>query len=279
MPNQEIMVVLPLELERKIFEIAVLLHPKCALKLVLVAHYVREWVEPEIYRVLRMDGERTFPPIYKDEMYLRPPRELDVPRLQRFGPHVRHAMLCDCPWKDIIVVLQHCTNLHNVAFWSARGRSEALAQSAIASLEALPYLRKLSIDAHSLFHEYSDLPFPFDIPMFRNITHLDIMFTKESLEWWSKISSLRKLSHLSIAPNFTTGFVDGVLSACPTLQRLMFASHYRSKRAWPQPDKRLMHVIRVDWRMYPDFWVACVRNGEDEWMAAEKRRYIPVNVT
>ncbi|KAF8149547.1 hypothetical protein B0H34DRAFT_802521 [Crassisporium funariophilum] len=167
------MVVLPFELERKIFEVAVLLHPECALQLVLVAHYIREWVEPEIYRVLRTGGGRVVPPIYKedyeDEEYPRPPRELDVPGLQRCGPHVRHAMLQDCSWKEIVVVLQHCINVQNVAIWSPHDHSEALAQSAVAALEALPCLRKLSFEP--LFFFPGNLPIPFDIPMFKNITH------------------------------------------------------------------------------------------------------------
>ncbi|KAF8149548.1 hypothetical protein B0H34DRAFT_802522 [Crassisporium funariophilum] len=263
------MVVLPFELEKKIFEIAVLLHPECALQLVLVAHYIREWVEPEIYRVLRTGGERVVPPIYKEEYeHPRPPRELDVPRLQRFGPHVRHAMFFYCPWRDIVVVLQHCTNLQNVALWSPRDRSEALAQSAIASLEALPYLRQLTFEPRDFFPDCG-LSFPFDIPMFRNITHLDIIHTNASLEWWSKISSLRKLSHLLIQPNATTGFVDAILSACPTLQKLMFAGPYAIKQASP-PDKRLIHV---DLLSNLNLWEESVRNGEDYWIAAEKTRY------
>ncbi|KAF8149507.1 hypothetical protein B0H34DRAFT_189754 [Crassisporium funariophilum] len=272
------MVVLPFELERKIFEVAVLLHPECALQLVLVAHYIREWVEPEIYRVLRTGGGRVIPPIYqgdyKDENYPHRPKELDVPRLQRFGPHVRHAMLQDCSLREIIVVLQHCTNLKNVAIWGSYDRSEALAQSVIASLEALPYLRKLSIQPQDFFPD-DDLPFPFDIPMFRNITHLDIITFTNLSQWWSKISSLRKLSHLSMTPNFATGFVDAILSACPSLQKLMFmgGSHYA--KVLPHSDKRLIYV---DFLSDLGLWEESVRNGEDYWITAEKTRYTPAFV-
>ncbi|KAF8153273.1 hypothetical protein B0H34DRAFT_722927, partial [Crassisporium funariophilum] len=84
-------VVLPFELERKIFEIAVLLHPECVFKLVLVARYLQEWL----------------------------------------------------------------------------------------ALEALPYLRKLSFQPLYLFPD-SDLPLPFDIPMFKNITHLHVITSKSS---------------------------------------------------------------------------------------------------
>ncbi|KAF7296094.1 hypothetical protein MKEN_01424500 [Mycena kentingensis (nom. inval.)] len=45
---------LPPELERDIFELAALLNPECMPPLLLVAHRVKIWIEPLLYRVLRI---------------------------------------------------------------------------------------------------------------------------------------------------------------------------------------------------------------------------------
>ncbi|KAJ7826702.1 hypothetical protein B0H14DRAFT_2816723 [Mycena olivaceomarginata] len=46
---------LPLELEREIFEIYALSWPKLIPKLMLVAKCVKEWVEPLLYRIISID--------------------------------------------------------------------------------------------------------------------------------------------------------------------------------------------------------------------------------
>ncbi|KAF8160023.1 hypothetical protein B0H34DRAFT_807447 [Crassisporium funariophilum] len=69
--------VLPSELEREIFMLAVSMFPRCAVRLILVAGRVREWIEPELYRVLRTDEDAVIPPIYR----------VDVGYLNREGVH------------------------------------------------------------------------------------------------------------------------------------------------------------------------------------------------
>ncbi|KAF8151676.1 hypothetical protein B0H34DRAFT_136464 [Crassisporium funariophilum] len=265
------MAVLPFELEREIFKVSAFLYPKCAVRLVLVACRVRDWIEPEIYRILRMSPSTVVPPICKWTFNRAPTRELDVSRLQRIGPHVRHAMLQGCLEEEIVEVLQHCSNVQNVAIWTAPSFG-VLAHSVTVALDALPNLRKLAFDLSCFFPDYA-LPIPFDLPMFKNITHLEID-RRVNPSRWSKISSLQNLSHLLVKYLMGPGLIRTILGSCPTLQKFLYVNYISSgdkeRKLLASQDSRFILIEPSSDAI--NSWEDHVRGGDDEWVAAERRR-------
>ncbi|KAJ6535061.1 hypothetical protein B0H19DRAFT_1184834 [Mycena capillaripes] len=107
--------VLPLELERDIFETCSLSRPMLIPKLMLVAWHVKEWVEPLLYRTIAVgfawaiDGS----PILTWDVLLSAIRSKPA----SFFHAVRNLCLLveDDKWTDVETLLGVCTGLRNLS--------------------------------------------------------------------------------------------------------------------------------------------------------------------
>ncbi|KAJ7633578.1 hypothetical protein DFH06DRAFT_1222301 [Mycena polygramma] len=112
---------LPVELEREIFEWAALLHPRSIPTFLRVARRFQIWLEPLLYRVICVDIPRL---TYRDLFTPGIPSLLNAIKSKPAGLFgaVRHLFLCNVSLEDGIAVLQACPGLVDlmVAFWGVR---------------------------------------------------------------------------------------------------------------------------------------------------------------
>ncbi|KAF8907949.1 hypothetical protein CPB84DRAFT_1768239, partial [Gymnopilus junonius] len=239
---------LPAELELSIGEVAAVRYPECIPRLLLV--------EPELYRVIRSGEGRVIPPLYTSES---PTASLDIPRLKRFGPHVRNILLQKRTSQEIESVLLHTPNVSNLAMWIISGTCAGL----VPILESLP-LRKLSFDPSYFFENYaSDMSIPFDQPLFRNLTHLEIINASSSWSKWKQLATLPRLTHLALAGMVNQQLIDQILKSCLSLELvIMFYMNIGDVRV----------VLLKSVSDHLDHWEKGARGDEDFWVTAQKRK-------
>ncbi|KAF9483105.1 hypothetical protein BDN70DRAFT_874154 [Pholiota conissans] len=282
---------LPAELEREIFEIAASISPESILSFVLLARRFRIWFEPELYRIIRSgeDGRVVPPPLYDDEKEIRhrsparnvlqrfkraaPIRDSKVLRLERlrqFGPWVNHILLQNRTAHEIKQVLEACPNVSNLALWIIHGSCTPL----ISTLENLPQLNRLSFDPTSFFVNFTpDFSVEFDQPMFRNLTHLEIINVSSSWTKWRQLALLPKLTHLALANVADQTFIDRILNECALLE--VFVMFYMDLYtlgdlvSLVQKDPRVVLLLSVVDHLA--HWEDGARGGTDFWVTAERK--------
>ncbi|KAF8969000.1 hypothetical protein BDZ97DRAFT_301773 [Flammula alnicola] len=260
---------LPGELEREIFVIAALSFPQCILALLLVARRVHIWVEPELYRIVS-DREKVIPPLYSvgDRTGL-----LDLDRLRKFGPWVKHVLLEYRPIREVIQVLECCPNVHDLSLRELQGPCIRL----IPILEKLP-LRWMSFDPMYFFQCKSpDVSIPFDQPTFHNLTHL-VVNTTSSWTNWQQLARLPKLTHIAMMHNHSVNqqLIDHITDECASLE--LFVLFYWYNRlyvdgvTWNQKDPRVVIMRAVQYNVFTVRWGKGSLGEEDFWITAEKRK-------
>ncbi|KAF9557966.1 hypothetical protein CPC08DRAFT_709998 [Agrocybe pediades] len=271
---------LPYELERDIFEIAASVFPETITAIVLVARRFRIWFEPELYRVVRSgEDEVIVPPLYKDEggstitaISMTSATTLDIPRLQKFGPHVWHVILQRRHPEEIEKILECCPNVRNLALWIVGGSCTRL----IPLLnDKLIHLRRLSLDPSCFFENYDvDLSIPLDQPMFHRLTHLEIVNATSSWSKWRQLAFLPHLTHLALAGVASQELIDSVLMECEKLEIFVIFYMHRGflggDVALLQKDIRVVLLQSVADHL--DHWERGARGEEDFWIAAEQRK-------
>ncbi|KAJ7444650.1 hypothetical protein B0H11DRAFT_395057 [Mycena galericulata] len=241
---------LPHELEREIFEIAALLRPKSAPKLLLVARRVLAWVDPLLYRVLILD--RKGPSIFllrsKSAQFLR--------------DNVQHLFFDGVPAGEIEQILSFCTGI----------RSLALMASATSFLPAISALRpaRLAVNLPELF---GDLPsVDFTLPIFIAITHLDIFDYVYSNDFpMPDLALLPALTHLALSAETALDYMIQILSDHEKLK--VFISMQSDAEFFEEPDfiedMRFvsMHLSNTEYKLD---WETGVNGGMDFWARADK---------
>lgn len=146
---------------------------------------------------------------------------LDFSRLKQSAPHIRHLLVQNRPVEEIAETLKYCTRIENLALWILRGVFTPL----IPIVENLR-LRQLSFDPSCFFISYDeDIPIPFNQPMFHHITNLEIINATPSWTKWKELSSIRYLSHLTLAGVVSKELIDNILAECKCLKRLVIYSY------------------------------------------------------
>ncbi|KAJ7758883.1 hypothetical protein B0H14DRAFT_3511553 [Mycena olivaceomarginata] len=162
---------LPLDLQRTIFEIAARSQPTEMLSQMRVAWRVKHWVEPFLYRVIlisplsdteciqRAEG---FPSIRIDPL-LEKIRTKGVPFFRSSVTHIFFE-----PWlvPPLKTVLEACPLVKTLYFAPPHHNPEY-----VPILNRLECLHRLTLD-DALF---GDDPLDFSQPLFRNLTHLEIL--------------------------------------------------------------------------------------------------------
>ncbi|KAJ7740368.1 hypothetical protein B0H16DRAFT_57224 [Mycena metata] len=260
-------VVLPLELERKIFEETALMHKAAIPNLILVARRVLIWIEPLLYRVVCVGK----PPLKLGHAILtsdKPPAF--------FHNAVRHLALLGPPGtstsiKDDLRLLELC---RGIVSFGAYNRN--VSGSVLRRLERMD-LQRLSLCVNLLFDRAA---VDFTHPIFRSLTHLHMFDAVEDgvMELLPFIPTLPALTHLTLDFSIPRDDALEVLARSPRLELLLVlwlneelhAPHVYDVRFVTWVYGRYWEIWEGGARGLPDFWalgadfVARKRRGEIE---------------
>ncbi|KJA15483.1 hypothetical protein HYPSUDRAFT_365767 [Hypholoma sublateritium FD-334 SS-4] len=235
--------------------------------------------EPELYRVVRSGKGRVVPPLYIDSLpredVSEKARQLNLERLQRFGPWVHHILLQCRPVHEVAQVLTACPNVHNLALWIIQGAGAPL----VPLLARLP-LRRLSFDPRSFFALDARAPdgsVPLGQAPFDALTHLEVINVTAAWDQWRQLALLPRLTHLVLGCGMPSDApVERVLEECAALEVLVLPYTDvddilldNPTLAEVQKDPRVV-LLNLTWDPL-DEWEVGARGGEDLWVTAEKR--------
>ncbi|KAJ7058903.1 hypothetical protein C8F01DRAFT_1371056 [Mycena amicta] len=259
----------PPELERNIFETAAWNDPPTMQSLLLVAHRVCIWIEPLLYRVVRIADEKSLSRI----------QNLIQKKPALAKKHITHLAVLGSPEprpETIQPILTACPNISYLDLWAYNRNYPEL----LDDLQVLTRLKRLSVHLLTLFCRGQPtaslvLPPPDRLAPLRLLTHLHFFGSMpEELLRMINSTTFPALTHVAYHLDFYTERVPtSILWMCGQLQLLV--CHYLpngSKRALNLEvlisDPRFCVVeclsCRQDWEQ--DAW-----GEEDLWSRAEKR--------
>lgn len=267
----------PLDLERDIFELAAISRPVIIPDLMLVAHRVRSWydsipslqnmshpyirrVEPLLYRTIFMSRLKPMDGIlpFTLGVVLRLINERPGDFLFR---NVRHLYLGQSIRADALnTILAACTNVGDLFLHFQLAPD-------IKVLAGITCLRRLTVEIDGLFR---CVPVDFTHPLFRNITHLEILDSARDRGAfvWAGVISIANLTHLAFWDPAFCPILDPVLRCFEQLQCVVFLC--KDKEGVTQSlmeDPRFVVSGEVDLSVD---WQAGAVNGNDYWARAEK---------
>ncbi|KAJ7623031.1 hypothetical protein DFH06DRAFT_1481805 [Mycena polygramma] len=258
--------VLPIELEREIFETAAARDPKCIPTLLRVCHRVHTWLEPLLYAVLELR--------YWDNPLIYAVESKSAPFL---NAAVRHAYLYfDGTQKAVKAtgLLSKCSQLINLALM---GDFDSDILDSIQQMRP----RKLHIAASRRDTFIWGLV-TFKVPFFLSVTHLCLFYAEiapEQERWhdWSSLASLPALTHLSLSESLSRDILRDALTECPqvllAITSLWGNSQYKRDRAIAFAQSLTIRDPRIVVMLVPDYmtdWETGARGGADYWVRAEE---------
>ncbi|KAJ7200311.1 hypothetical protein GGX14DRAFT_466614 [Mycena pura] len=200
---------LPIELEREIFEISAILHPEIAPVLLRVARRVLIWIEPLLYRVMRVGLSRRRAAAFLEATKTKPPT---------FFADSVHALCFDsyCAWSvdEAKNVLKLCKGVTN---FGANNRFYTLAMLPVLATMRIQRLVVCLADLFGSF-EATDVTHP----LFSRITHLTIrdLYVKEQI--CANLPTLPALTHLCLYEDaLPTTCIQMLLTYCVRLELLV----------------------------------------------------------
>ncbi|KAJ7172808.1 hypothetical protein C8R43DRAFT_977624 [Mycena crocata] len=257
--------VLPDDLERDIFELAASMYPRMIPAFLRVAHRVLRWLEPLLYRVLRISTEGK-----RHKAIAAAVLRAAQARQDNFlGDAVRHLFLdSPAPWslEEAQDILKHCTGLVNFA-----AHAEFCSPTLLPILGGI-HLKRLSCSLVYLFggRDLVNLHHP----AFSSLTHLDIEDNvRDALKIYTHLPALPVLTHLSLNNSVSWDVVNMLLMRCRRLEVLVnLFPFFRADRAYaaatnpPLNDVRFVVAVYIDNRAE---WAAGARGEIDFWALAE----------
>ncbi|KAJ7628149.1 hypothetical protein DFH06DRAFT_1480583 [Mycena polygramma] len=265
---------LPLELERVIFEMAAQDMQRIP-TLLLVAHRVRLWLEPILYKVLRLDSVAVTALALKS-IQLKPADFL--------ASIVRH-----------VLVYSSTHSLSRNDFASFLGSCPGITTLAILGNVLGPYLlpvlgamqiQRLSLDVGQLFRDEvsgEEEPINLEHPLFSTVTHLDIFDDFEAFvddpdasEWLQSLSDLPALTHLAFSTPAIMEILRTTLNSCPGLRVLLVAfpatasDDAKVYMEYVGPDVTDPRFVVATYADYYGEWETSARGGDDIWARAEE---------
>ncbi|KAJ6517303.1 hypothetical protein C8R47DRAFT_1086929 [Mycena vitilis] len=262
----------PPELEREIFEIAALLHRSSIPSLLRVARRVLSWIEPLLYRVVRLQESTPMSDALLIAMKSKPP--------DFFRDAVRHLFLesIDCQWsgEDVLQLLKLCSGTLNLGI-EAQFLDSLGIEFTIEPIIHLTDMRvqRLSTDMDSLFGAYgwTNLTVALRHPSLVHVTHLDLCdYIQDGENDWLELTGLPALTHLCLNGILGCDFVARTLE-CSRLELLL--------NLWDSSDRQAAHTWALGFTVhdvrfavgvygfYPDDWEASARGQRCFWLEAE----------
>ncbi|TFK65244.1 hypothetical protein BDN72DRAFT_962650 [Pluteus cervinus] len=257
---------LPFELIQEILTISAASSLKQAAMLSRISRHVHELIKPVLFRTLVCwDEEVTWP------------CEPDTEWLESNGKYVRN-LLWGIDGRRADALFNYCPNLTNVAIWLEYRRPDLP-----SFLEPLSRLRlhRLSIDINHLFEG----PFRQDhaqLPMFTNLTHLELAVSCDNWEAIEGIQYLPKLTCFSLPQSTSVcSIVQNALERCKHLEFLVLYSGRGPRRVEGEEvavevsllpetqsigDPRVVSFICA----YVEEWEVGAQGGRDMWTLAQE---------
>ncbi|KAF8177045.1 hypothetical protein K438DRAFT_1939125 [Mycena galopus ATCC 62051] len=261
---------LPPELEREVFEICAVFRPVTIPKLMLVAHRVKEWVEPLLYRTICL-GPKPPPGFPKFLM------EIIMPAIRRkpssfFETAVRHLMIDYYQDRDEVdKILDVCTGVQHLSIdvaeapdsWLDRIVSFPLERLQLHSCESRALMRVLAPE-HTLC---------------RRLTHLEIrgFIADDAHAVCDALIALPHLSHLAFGDNQFVHSCPQLLESCKRLRALVCRALYdveeiQTHRAVLERDARF---VQFSWEFSQANegvvdWYIGAQGGVDSWIQIER---------
>ncbi|KAJ7159373.1 hypothetical protein C8R43DRAFT_994518 [Mycena crocata] len=261
--------ILPLELERRIFEISALSRPTVIPQLIRVAWRVKQWVEPLLYRTLcigatSIDG---FPINGLPRCTLANFRGIARTKSAAFLRDSIRNVMVNVHHEDYTVVeavIALCSGIENLFLYNTLGYPLA------ADLDGLP-----------LRHYYGDMRFELETvngaqAVFTNITHLELfngLYVDDVVATSAQyhvLGYLPRLTHLAFDVLLDLPTYSILLESCKLLTALLILLR-------PPLSHTEMDVVATDPRFvmmpldnYVEDWQRGVLTGADFWACADE---------
>ncbi|KAJ7617082.1 hypothetical protein FB45DRAFT_1034385 [Roridomyces roridus] len=262
---------LPLDVERETFEWTAIAYPRSIPALLRVASRVRAWVEPYLYRAVKVAPHPPYTLIAQD--ILHPTPNSKSHRFYRDA--VRHLYIQDAPPAE---VLQVCTRLQTIANFG-------LARELIPFLARMKDLRQLSLSLRELFDGAPSSCHPKPSHIFRTITHLDlhdIIDDSEDSSILQILPTLPVLTHLCLCDQVPP--VRKLLTECKRLRILVnpwdkLNAERGRELARNPPTRDARFVVTVyeningEWEAYVRGWT--IWAAADDFVEKKRRGEIP----
>ncbi|KAJ7461228.1 hypothetical protein FB451DRAFT_1405086 [Mycena latifolia] len=247
----------PPELERQVFEICALSRPVFIPTLMLVAWRVKEWVEPLLYRTMALDFTRPMDgfPVFTTEILLtaigrKPP--------SFFREAVRNLLILTHISIDVLkVVLPVCTGVQNlcVEFLDA---------------EMVPLFAPLVLDHLYIKQDPFRVLSPLH-PLFSQITHVEMVFSRDDAQMWTAFTLLPRLTHLCFSRHDENLVPISLrlLESCKFLLVLVVIVFTPLPLEVSASLSQDLRFLTMPLRYYGKDWQMGVHSGNDYWSRAE----------
>ncbi|KAJ7864069.1 hypothetical protein B0H13DRAFT_2671288 [Mycena leptocephala] len=269
--------ILPLDLERQIFELAALSRPVLIPNLMRVAWRVKFWLKPLLYRTLLFNGSH----VLDDFLGHFPVCNLDTfTYIARARPEsfnaVRNVMATRLYSKDMNTIIRACPNIENLFMMISDCALYSSAHPTPPGFDILP-LRRLYCHLSRIV----DLEFmKLDLPAFSHITHLEL-FTEMQLDesedesfWrWSKLAELPELTHLALNSTGQMNACVHLLSVSRSLAALIILCAPSQLRDGESAKMDLLmddpRFVMMELNRYIKDWQQGILVGRDHWARAD----------
>ncbi|KAK7050745.1 tyrosinase central domain-containing protein [Favolaschia claudopus] len=252
---------LPPELEQLIFEITADMYPKSIFNLLQVARRVHIWVQPLLFRVIRVNTHN------KALTNILKTGKTDSKRPDHPYGQVRHLALesiHNCSVDEGGLILELCTNLVDL------GLNSWFTDPALLPVLGTLQLRRLAVNLRVLFGQS-----PIDLrhPLFHSVTHLDIFRVEGVADILPKLSVLPSLTHLALDSDLPREKILGVLPGCEDLKVLLVQWRRFEKEGFATAKVPCVYDVRFVIAIYSDYWAEWengARGREDSWSRADE---------
>ncbi|KAF9044371.1 hypothetical protein BJ165DRAFT_195213 [Panaeolus papilionaceus] len=251
---------LPVELERKIFELAFDPCDRTGTNgnMLLVARRVRIWIRPFIYRVFGLHDARQFP------IFSRCPEGVDQDEIASMAEH----LIVDVTESTDAVnaLISKCPNIWDLACLGTYDLFDIL-----ESVSKLKKLRRFSGDLRRINEEQlSTSPFAF-------LTHLELLFPRN--DWpFEALHSLKHLTHLLIFGDghLLVNRIPKLFSSCDFLVVLAVCTGFSFSHDRIVDDE-IVKILDAETRLVffyysmstAEDWILAAYGGKDVWWHAE----------
>ncbi|KAJ7873185.1 hypothetical protein B0H13DRAFT_2058807, partial [Mycena leptocephala] len=242
--------------------------------LLLVAHRVKIWIEPLLYRVLTIFEQSSVAQSALNRVFRYTPqgfqRLMDRKPASFFHDYVRHIQIYISDTEEITKILSLCDATVSLALYAPDG------PALLPPLSTLR-VRRLNVWAQALFPDPTARDFSH--PFFSQITHLFLLDSDRDGDWgtWSTLAQMPRLTHLSFySSRMANSVCRGTLEHCKALEVLAIWCVNQTKletniprRAELAYDVRFVMVVVEGVEKFLADWESGAQGGEDYWVRAE----------